>query len=388
MIRMTKQFRGTAAVLLLFLGSALGLYAQRGNDTADLPLVNTVTLSLAAVENLSIDYADDEVILRESRTGELIVREYMSKDRSQYYANVSRSGDSLSIRRGRRPWFTWTWKARVEIDLPPSFRGNLRLAISSGTFRSEIDLPDFKTIDVSVSSGSVFCKQLSAETVSVRLSSGNLDIAGIGGASFISISSGGMRIGTLSGREHRIRTSSGRMEIGSIRGGSAIEISSGSIIIDGIAGDAAIEVQSGNVRIGELTGTSHRVRSSSGRTRIENVRGRMDVNVSSGSVNIENFSGEGRFETSSGDLTLDMRELTGDLQITVSSGDIFLNLPRGSAFNLDAVTNSGKILINEGGNELTQVSGFSTVFRPIGTSPERTIRARTSSGSLRIDLRN
>jgi DUF4097 and DUF4098 domain-containing protein YvlB len=385
MIKTNQEIRGTALALFLFLGALAG-YAEAVPQ--DLPLVNSETLSPAGVETLSIDYADDTVLIRESETGDIVLKEYMKKDRSQYYARVSRSGGTLTIRRGRRPWFNWSWKARVEIYLPRSFRENIRISMSSGTLWAETDLQDYKTIDVSVSSGSVFYKRLSAETASIRLASGDMDIAGIGGNSFISISSGRLQIGDLSGGEHRIKTTSGRMRIGAIRGNSDIEISSGGIAIERIEGNAAMEIQSGNLQITEIAGTSHRIRSSSGRTRIEKIRGSLDIHASSGSIGIGDFSGEGSFELSSGDISLDMRELTGDLRFRVSSGTIKVNLPRESSFNLDAVTNSGRVSVYEGGKEIIHTSGNSTVLRPIGTSPERTIYARTSSGSVNIDLRN
>jgi DUF4097 and DUF4098 domain-containing protein YvlB len=383
MIQTTKLFRCKAAALLLFMGGVLGAYAQE-----DLPLVNTVSLNLAEVKNLSINYADDEVILRESGTAELIIREYMKKDRSRYYANVSRSGESLSIKRGQRPWFSWNWKTRVEISLPRSFRENLRLSIASGTFRSEMDLAEYKTIDVSASSGSMSYRRLSAETVSVRLASGSLDIEGIGGNSFVSVSSGRLQIGSLSGGEHRIKTASGRMRIGPVQGDSTIEISSGGLSIEGLKGNAAIKVHSGNLQIGELTGISHRIRTSSGQARIEQVRGSLYIDSSSGSIDIGDFFGEGNVETSSGDITLNVRELTGDLRFTVSSGDVQVNLPRASSFTLDAVTNGGRVVVYDGGSELIRVSGSSTVFRPVGASPERTLYARTTSGNVRIDVQN
>jgi DUF4097 and DUF4098 domain-containing protein YvlB len=299
------------------------------------------------VLTLAINYADSEVFIRESGTGDLVFKEYMETDRSRYYARISRSGETLTIKSGRRPWFNWSWKARVEIYLPRSFRENIRISTGSGSLQAEIDLLDYKTIDVSVSSGSVSYKRLSAGSASVHVSSGSLDIAGIGGDSLVSISSGRLQIGELSGQKHRIKTSSGRMRIDSIQGDSAIEVSSGGVAI-------------------------------------EKARGKIDLRASSGSIDIVGFSGEGSFDLSSGNLSLDMLELTGDLRFTISSGDIELKLPGEISFNLDAVTGSGKVLVYEGGSETIRASGKSTVLRPIGASSERTIYARTSSGSVRI----
>jgi DUF4097 and DUF4098 domain-containing protein YvlB len=84
---------------------------------------------------------------------------------------------------------------------------------------------------------------------------------------------------------------------------------------------------------------------------------------------------------------MDMRDLTGDLRFNITSGGINLDLPREMSFNLDAITSSGSVRVTEGGDELLRVSGNSTVLRPIGPSPVRTVYARTRSGSIRIDRR-
>jgi DUF4097 and DUF4098 domain-containing protein YvlB len=111
----------------------------------------------------------------------------------------------------------------------------------------------------------------------------------------------------------------------------------------------------------------------------------MDIRVLSGSIRMGAFSGEGSFEISAGSIALDTQELTGDLRFAVSSGDITVRLPREYPFNLDAVANGGRVLINEAGRETARVSGNSAVLRPFGASPVRTIHIRTSSGSVVIN---
>jgi DUF4097 and DUF4098 domain-containing protein YvlB len=381
MTTMAVKIHGVIFTLFLMLVETLGGYASE-----NLSLVNTQTLSLEGIEVLSINYGGDEVILRESETSELIIREYMEKDRPRYYAVITHSAGTLSIKRGSRPWLPWFWKtARAEIYLPQNFRKNIKISNSSGVFRSEMDILDYKTIDVSVNSGSAFFKSLSAETLSIHLSSGDVYIGIAGGNSLISLSSGRLQIGELTGTEHRVRISSGRARIGVLQGTSSLEVSSGGIAVEYIMGNTAIEISSGNIQISELTGISHRIKASSGRTVIAKVRGRIDVNISSGFVNIGGFSGEGSFDVSSGNIVLDMREVTGDLRFKLSSGSIDMKIPRGIYFNLDAATKSGKVLVYEGGDEALRVSGNAAILHPLGSSPEFTVYARTNSGSLTIN---
>jgi DUF4097 and DUF4098 domain-containing protein YvlB len=244
----------------------------------------------------------------------------------------------------------WLSKARVEIYLPPWFRANLRIGHSSGSLSGEADLLNYKTIDLQVSSGSVFLNRLSAETLSIRVSSGNMDVQGMGGKSFISVSSGRLQIGELTGGEHQIKSSSGRTRIGLIEGDTRFQVSSGGVAV-------------------------------------EKILGKIEAQASSGSLSVEDFSGEGVFNISSGNIRLDIRELTGALRFEAASGTVEAYIPGGLSFNLDAVTRSGRVEVRDGPDEPFKVSGNSTVLRPFGPSPAQTIYVRTTSGNVIINRR-
>jgi DUF4097 and DUF4098 domain-containing protein YvlB len=277
----------------------------------------------------------------------------MNKNNPRYYAELTRTAGELRIARGRRPWlFGFLFRVRAEVYLPPSFRGNLRLTNSSGNLSGEADLRDYKTIDISVGSGTVALNRVSGGTLSIRVASGGFAAAGMGGNSFVSVSSGRLEIGELAGAEHRIKVSSGRIRVGLLEGAAAIEISSGTAAL-------------------------------------EKVRGRMALDVSSGSAYVGDFSGEGSFELSSGTLNLDVRELAGDLRFRLASGEVGVSIPAGISFNLDALTKSGMVRVDEGGTESLRVAGNSSVLRPVGpaSAAAPTIYTRTASGRMIINRR-
>jgi hypothetical protein len=316
----------------------------------DLPLVNTETLSLGGMDSLMISYGHDELVLRESESGDLVIKEYMNRNNARYFARVSRTAGAVRIRDGRRPWLRWNWRARAEIYLPRSFRGDLRISHASGLLSADMDLPGYRTVDITVSSGKVFLKEVSGETVSIHVSSGEMELRAASGNSFISLSSGKIHIGGMEGGEHRIKVSSGRLRIGALEGQTGLELSSGNVAVD-------------------------------------RVRGGMDAQVSSGSLELGEFSGSGSFRVSSGNVRMVLEDLREDLRFRLSSGTIDLGIPREIPFNLDAQTNSGSVQVDEGGLEVLQVSGNSAVLRPLGTGAERTIFARLSSGTLVINRR-
>ncbi|MDR3192385.1 MAG: DUF4097 domain-containing protein [Treponema sp.] len=340
-MRVNKSFC-FAAVLVLALAGAYAWEEPR--------LVHTETLNLVGIEDLAISYGQDEVILKESESGDLVIKEYMTRDNPRYYVQVSRSGGTARVKRGKRPWLRWNWNARAEIYLPRSFRGNLRISNSSGSLSGEAELLGYRTVDISVGSGTVFLNGISGETVSVHVSSGELNVKNIRGNSFVSVSSGRLRIDGISGEEHHVKASSGRLRIGALEGRGLITVSSGDIAID-------------------------------------RVQGTIEADISSGSLDLTDFSGQGAFEISSGNLRMDINELRGDLRFKLSSGTIDVLVPAALPFNLDAVTRSGNVRVNEAGEQVLKVSGNSTVLRPLGPSPQRTIFVRTSSGNLTIERR-
>jgi hypothetical protein len=316
----------------------------------DLPLVNTETLSLGGMDSLMISYGHGELILRESESEDLVIREYMSRGKPRYFARISRAGGTLRIREGRRPWLFWNWKTRAEIFLPRSFRGDLRIANASGPLSADTDLLGYRTVDMTVSSGTVFLRKVSGETVSIHVSSGELDLRALGGNSFVSLSSGKLRVGGMEGGEHRIKVSSGSLRIGDLEGRTDLELSSGTITVD-------------------------------------RARGGMDAQVSSGALELEDFSGPGSFRVNSGNVRMEMKELREDLRFRLSSGAITLGIPLAVPFTLDAQTHSGSVQVDEGGLETLKISGDSSFLRPLGTGAERSIFARVSSGKLVINRR-
>jgi hypothetical protein len=338
MIRKRKNL--AVALFLAVVGAG---YAREA-----LPLVHTETLSLAGIESLSISYGSDDLVLRESESDNLVIKEYMNRDNSRYYARLSGGAGTVQLKQGKRPWlWRWGWEARAEIYLPRSFQGNLRIFHSSGNLSGDTELLGYKTIDIQVGSGTVLLKKISGETVSIHVSSGELDTRGIAGNSFIRVSSGRLQSDGLTGGEHRIKISSGRARIGDIEGRSVIEVSSGNMVLD-------------------------------------RVRGALAADISSGSLTLEDFSGQGTVEMSSGNLSLGLKELRGDLHLQASSGSIKVTIPAAVPFNLDALTKSGKVQVYQSGNDALAVSGNSTVLRPFGPSPEHTIFARLSSGNISI----
>jgi lia operon protein LiaG len=136
--------------------------------------------------------------------------------------------------------------------------------------------------------------------------------------------------------------------------------------VERISGNADVEVSSGSLRLGRLEGERHRLHSSSGSIEVEVLGGEVDVSSRSGGV------------------ALGVEILSGDLAFDIRSGSLELRLPREPGFYLDAESSSGRVTIHSREGDFS-TRDRSSILRPIGENPERTIYARVQSGNITIN---
>ena len=75
-----------------------GLAGCSGRDSAQ--AVHELRFSLDGILEVTISYDEESVTFVESGGGEMVVREYMSENRSAYQAKIERSGNRLHISGG------------------------------------------------------------------------------------------------------------------------------------------------------------------------------------------------------------------------------------------------------------------------------------------------
>jgi DUF4097 and DUF4098 domain-containing protein YvlB len=243
-------------------------------------LVNTQEIELGNINDVGIVYTWENVDLFESSTDKLIIKEYMTINKRDYYARITNSGDKLHIERGKRPFGLGTgilfntFGARIEVYLPASY----------------------------------------TKTFSVKTASGNIEAGGEFSCSEISIesSSGNMSINTLAAVTVKLKALSGNIGGETLRGNANIHTISGRIVFDNIDGDISAKSSSGSIRLASTAG-SVTAETSSGNIRctVSESAGNISLKATSGSVTLNlprnlrfNFSSR----TSSGSLSTPFSE--------------------------------------------------------------------------------
>ncbi|MDR1047430.1 MAG: DUF4097 domain-containing protein [Treponema sp.] len=328
MTKRTRIFIRLTGILLVLTGST-DLYARDWRK-----LVNEESRPLTNINRIVIDYGARDLVFVEGSGENLVIQDFMFRDRKGDYSVMERSsGGELTISRAERrlPFFFWFARTpKSEIYIPPSFRGDFDFRVSSGNIKAESRIATAGTVNMELRSGDVRMRSLEGGNVSISVRSGNLNIDDLRGDCRAELSSGDIRVKNLEGGNISISVKSGNMDIDNARGDCTVELTSGDVTIGGIAGRGSYSVTSGNIR-------------------------------------------------------LKMTELSGNQSFDVRSGNITLALPRGTSYNLDAASRSGDIKIRDSGLE-----GFgnsnSIIVKSFGDNPVYTIRSRVRSGNFEIRM--
>lgn len=140
-------------------------------------------------------------------------------------------------------------------------------------------------------------------------------------------------------------TGSGDQTMEGLQSDLKLESGSGDLQLRDVAGLVHLQTGSGDVK-GDVSGAL-RAQTGSGDIRLED-KGPGDVEVHTGSGNLElrGVNGSLRAEAGSGDITIEGLQ-KGNWDLQTGSGNVNLRLPGNAAFNLDARTSSGTVVVDQ-----------------------------------------
>ncbi|MEH7235726.1 DUF4097 family beta strand repeat-containing protein [Bacillus sp. JJ1562] len=182
-------------------------------------------------------------------------------------------------------------------------------------------------------------------------------------------SSGDIAVEEIDTKEMTIETQSGDIEIMNSR----------------IKESLNLEASSGDVKVKDTNGNVIDIQTSSGDiTAINNEAKEIEILTSSGDIESNNQASEKmNINTASGDITIDAEEVTGDITLEASSGDIevsFVQIPDALAVDFKSSSGDGNAAIE--GIKFTEKSDH-RILGEIGVGGYQ-ITVRTSSGDFKI----
>lgn len=324
----------TAKPIALLLLAALLVFSLSGCFGASYgppALVNTVSITLGETRDINIEYVAENVTVTVSDTSEeLVVKEYINRNETRFFARVETHGGELTVRHGQRDGINGL-RSYIEVTLPKSYAGDFSVEVASGNLVFTGKQNTLKDLDLTTMSGSVEAADFSAADVDLE-------------------------------------SMSGRIELSNIK---ATDVS---------ATTASGSVDAKNVETVEIS-----LESMSGRVTAENCIGKFDMESMSGSVKAINCAGGGNFNSTSGGVEVDLSSFDYDIDAESTSGSVALTLPRGSSFRFHAESMSGQITASFGSEmDIVSRGEFSG---QVGSNPTLSVSAETTSGRVTASWR-
>lgn len=323
--------------------------ADRRNDT----MVQEWEFPAEDIHSLRIDMSFQDVIFRQGTKDTVVVREYMNfepEDRQR--SRVVKEDGELLIKGGKFNSFHFFFNfsffgvggrdAYVEICLPEGSADRLDMLhaqTSSGDIRAEISFTGQKDFSVSSTSGDIVLRQMEGDGA-VSTTSGDVMVEQTDGRMTFSTTSGYVTIGQAQGVTS-VSTTSGDIRLKQAQGDVTISSTSGEIMLEQAESDVILSSTSGDVSMGEIKGRSD-ITTTSGEVYLKRLDGTFRMETTSGDISISGGNACGSANAISGEVTVCLENLTGDLMVSTSSGDVELRLPGQGSYRLDFTSSSGE----------------------------------------------
>ena len=316
------------------------------------PLLGDTSYKASSIDNLDINMSWENLQIKEARQdNNILVEVYCNK--KKYAPDVKLSSSTLVIDSAPSKIHLFSFERKnctVIIYLPSGKKFNkTSIRLSSGSLQEATDL-SAESIHLQLSSGNINCGYLKAQTIQTISSSGSIKLEGINASdALVQASSGTISTGDIQAQTFTAKTSSGNIKTDSLRSNEAVfSATSGSIKLkDATVQDISLSTTSGGISVDGL------------------LANKISASASSGTIGLE-LNGAPTKKSS----------------VSATSGTIFISMPKDAAATIRATTASGgfvnaftKERINSHADYENQINGGGAV-----------LSLSTSSGRITVDV--
>lgn len=213
---------------------------------------NESKFSADGVTHLEVSYDSGDVSFFESDSADIVVKEYMTENKSRYYAKVQQSDGSIKITSGERPDSDHDFQRRIEVYLPASYDQTLTVTTTSGDIELSNAKLSLSALGIATSSGDIeLKKEVSASDIDLSSTSGELDLGNIKADQIkLTSTSGDITCSKLEGHV-KCASTSGDTEIESASGSGSYQTASGELDVAYAEadGDLTLTSQSGDLSL-------------------------------------------------------------------------------------------------------------------------------------------
>lgn len=210
--------------LVLGLGLAFAAVVLTGCSYRTPDLVNTLNFDLSGISNLTIAYDEEDITICEGNEPELVIREYMTKDRKSYHAKVKQRNGSIHISEGGKPLFHKNFTRYVEVYIPASYKESLTITSTDGNISLGKLPPGLQMFQSGSTSGTVQLDSITASDIKLTTTSGMLSL------------------GYMKAHKIVLETTSGTVSCGKLDGNVTYNTTSGSLTLQSAYGFGSYHV--------------------------------------------------------------------------------------------------------------------------------------------------
>lgn len=203
---------------------AVCLFSLSGcSRVATAQAANVLNFNLNNITEITISYDEEAVTFFQSDSDELIIKEYMTENKSHYYADVKQDNGSIHVSEGGRPFFSNSFTRYIEVYLPQKYQANLTVTTTDGNIdMSDVTL-NLNSLRIDSTAGTVQVNNANAAVLHLSSTSGKLDL------------------GNITGEQIKLETTSGKVICEELNGAVTYTSTSGDI-------DVKSAIGSGNYR--------------------------------------------------------------------------------------------------------------------------------------------
>lgn len=237
---MKTQKKSGYGMVILLLGTMLSLFVLTGCVRSNnSQTANELHFSLDNISEVAISYDEEPITFYQAEGSELVVKEYMTKNMSRYYAEVRQEGGRIQIREGGKPFPRSGFTRYVEVYFPETYHGNLTVTTTDGMIDlSEVAL-ELSSLRIDSTAGTVHIECADASVMHLSSTSGVLDL------------------GRITGGQIRLETTSGNIKCEELNGTVTYTSTSGDIEVKSAVGSGSYRANnSGTLHViySEVTG--------------------------------------------------------------------------------------------------------------------------------------
>lgn len=312
------------------------------NQRTDNSMVNIQVFDVKGFHTIEVSYAIDNITIYESDSDDLILKEYLKQNDDEYTAWTRQTNGMLHIKSGKRFW--WFGNAsQIEIYIPKSYNGILKVNNISGQIKSEMDFVIDQLLITNVS-GAITMQSAIAHAIELKTASGKIMANDLDGRIAVNSITGRISLGNIYGEIREIVNMSGMIEINQVRAPLAI------------------------------------IKNTAGRISVNHANGKLHITSFSGAVNVSELEGSAEVNTTTGSINLNFTSVTNDILLKSLSGQISLVVPADFSFQLAANTSNGTIrtYLN------TEQGRHKSLNLQIGEQPVARVEISTKTGNVEI----